>query len=707
MVGVSEGHCMMDFMPNDSEPALAARAQELLTELAGPGAQLRPQQLEAIDLVVAQRRRALVVQRTGFGKSAIYFIATALLRGAGAGPTLVVSPLLALMRDQVAAAERMGVRAATVNSTNADAWAEIERRLAANEVDLLCISPERLNSPAFVESILPKLAASLGMLVIDEAHCISDWGHDFRPDYRRIRDAIANLPAGTPVLATTATANARVCIDVAEQLGDDVTVLRGGLDRESLVLGVARVPSLAHRLAWLAQHLPTLSGTGIVYCLTVAQTTQVAEFLRSRGIDAVDYSSAVPSELREQREAAFRANEVEVLVATSALGMGVDKPDVAFVCHLGAPPSPVAYYQQVGRAGRSLDRAEAWLLPGEEDRAIWDWFASVGMPPEPLVQRVLDALASSSPNDPVSLMELERAVDLRRGRLEAMLKILDVDGAVRRRGKGWVRTDVPWSYDRDRVARIEAARRHEADAMVGYAAGTSCLMEQLRADLDDPGAEPCGRCQVCTGAADPVVLDSAVVRAAVEFLRGVDIEIEPRKQWARGLDEPRGNLKPDRRAEVGRSLSRVDDAGWWPLVEQAFTSGAVEGELIEGLIELLERWPAASSAKAITWIPSTRRDPLLAGIVEQLAARRGLTVLVPLARTFSAPPQSATQNAAHRVRNVWGAFSVDAEVLRPAGGAPLFVLDDVYDSGWTMTVVADRLRAAGVSAVLPLVLARR
>ncbi|HNI34305.1 MAG TPA: RecQ family ATP-dependent DNA helicase, partial [Microthrixaceae bacterium] len=328
---------------------IADTAAEHLRQLAGPDAVLRPAQLEAITAAVEDRRRSLVVQRTGFGKSAVYFIATRMLRDAGAGPTLVVSPLLALMRDQVAAAERMGVRSATINSTNLDDWSEIEAGLAAGEIDLLCISPERLNHHRFARQVLPRLAAGLGLLVIDEAHCISDWGHDFRPDYRRIRDAIANLDPSTPVIATTATANERVALDVAEQLGDDVLVLRGTLDRESLSLGVARLGSLAERLAWLALRIGAVDGTGIVYCLTVEQTTQVASFLAAQGIDAVAYSGQTPADERVPLEEAFKANRLKALVATSALGMGVDKSDVTFVYHMGAPPSPIAYYQQVGR----------------------------------------------------------------------------------------------------------------------------------------------------------------------------------------------------------------------------------------------------------------------------------------------------------------------------------------------------------------------
>jgi ATP-dependent DNA helicase RecQ len=683
---------------------LADRAQEHLSELAGPEARLRPEQLEAIEVIVARRGRALVVQRTGFGKSAIYFISTRLLRDAGAGPTLVVSPLLALMRDQVAAAGRMGVRSATINSTNVDDWDRIEAEVAAGEVDLLCISPERLNNATFVGRVLPRLASRLGLLVIDEAHCISDWGHDFRPDYRRIRDAIANLAPGTPILATTATANARVCADVTEQLGEGVTTLRGNLDRESLHLGVANLPSLAHRYAWLARRLPQVDGTGIVYCLTVAQTSEVAGFLRGRGIDAAAYSSDTPPEERARLEGAFKANELKVLVATSALGMGVDKPDVNFVFHLGAPPSPIAYYQQVGRAGRSVPRAEAWLLPDGADQAIWEWFAAVGMPSEALVRRTIEVLGE----EPTTIVELERSVDLRRTRLETLLKILDVDGAVRREGSGWVLTGAEWRYDRERVARVEAARAAEAEAMIEYAASRTCLMAFLRESLDDDAVEPCGRCAVCLATPDPVVLDDEIVQAAVEHLRGIEVVLEPRKQWPRGLDVPRGNIAGEARAEPGRALCRVGDAGWWPAVDSCLRSGRLDAELVDGIAHALRAWKWEERPRWVTSVPSRRHDAVLAELASELARIGRLASGPVIARVREGRPQSELANAAHKLRNVWNAFEVRPGALDDPAAfqGPGLVIDDAYDSGWTATVVAATLRGAGSGPVLPFALTR-
>ncbi|MEO9222336.1 MAG: RecQ family ATP-dependent DNA helicase, partial [Mycobacteriaceae bacterium] len=352
---------------------LRAQAEQLLRQLAGGAAVLREDQWVAIEALVVQRRRALVVQRTGWGKSAVYFIAASLLRSAGSGPTIIVSPLLALMRNQVAAAERAGVRAATINSGNVTEWDEVHAEVSAGNLDVLLVSPERLNNPDFRERVLPSLAADAGLVVVDEAHCVSDWGHDFRPDYRRIRTLLAELPEGVPVLATTATANDRVVTDVASQLGvggGDTFVLRGGLDRQSLHLSVVQVNGSQRRAAWLAQHLAELPGSGIIYTLTVAQAEELAGHLNEQGHTVGAYTGRTDPGEREALESDLLGNRVKALVATSALGMGFDKPDLGFVIHLGAPASPIAYYQQVGRAGRASDRAEVVLLPGAEDRDI-------------------------------------------------------------------------------------------------------------------------------------------------------------------------------------------------------------------------------------------------------------------------------------------------------------------------------------------------
>src|SRR3954463_14927729 len=368
-------------------------AERHLRALVGrDDAELREDQWRAIEALAVDRRRALGVQRTGWGKSAVYFVATLLLRAGGSGPTVIVSPLLALMRNQIAAAERAGIRAVTINSTNMESWEPIHDAIRAGEIDVLLVSPERLNNPGFRDEVLPRLAATCGLLVVDEAHCISDWGHDFRPDYRRIRTLLGDLPDGIPVLATTATANARVTADVAGKLGTNVLVLRGSLDRETLRLGVVRLNTPEQRLAWLADHLVEQPGSGIVYCLTVAATQEVADYLRSRGHDVAAYSGRTDTAERQALEEDLAQGRIKALVATSALGMGFDAP-LGFVVNLGAPSSPVSYYQQIGRAGRGITgAASVVLLPGLEDRDIWASFASLAFPREELVRRPLASL---------------------------------------------------------------------------------------------------------------------------------------------------------------------------------------------------------------------------------------------------------------------------------------------------------------------------
>ena len=684
-------------------PPLADRAAQLLADLAGPEAVLRADQLRAIEALVVDRARVLVVQRTGWGKSAVYWIATRLLRDEGAGPTLVVSPLLALMRDQVAAAARMGIAARTINSTNADAWREIEDELAAGAVDVLLISPERLNNPSFRTSVLPRLSAAVGMLVIDEAHCISDWGHDFRPDYRRIATVLASLGPGVPVLATTATANERVTADVAAQIGSTTLTLRGTLDRESLRLAVVPLPTTAERLAWLSEEISAESGAGIVYCLTVAEVERVAAFLASQGLAVAAYSGDTPPEQREQVEADLAANRLRAVVATSALGMGYDKPDLAFVIHLGSPSSPIAYYQQVGRAGRAIATARAVLLPAAEDSAIWAYFDATAFPPRDLVERVVRAIEADGP---VTVPALEEVVNLRRGRLEALLKVLDVEGAVERQGSGWVRTTEPWAYDEERLALVDQHRKAEQVAMRAYATTTGCRMRFLRDALDDPGSQDCGRCDSCTGSAAARPPDAARTAAALAHLRGADVVLEPRKQWPRGVEVRRGNIKPHLQVDTGRALAFADDPGWGPVVTAALEEdGPLGDELLQGLAAVLKRWPWVERPTSITWIPSRGHPVLVRSMAEQLAALGHLPLVEALRRSRpDDPPQRLMANSWRQCTNVVDAFVADTDGLPPG---PVLVVDDTWASGWTMTVAGEALRSAGSGPVLPLVLWRR
>ncbi|MEJ7629074.1 MAG: RecQ family ATP-dependent DNA helicase [Nocardioidaceae bacterium] len=698
---------------------LRADAEAVLRALVGSAlAVLRDDQWSAIEALVLDRRRALVVQRTGWGKSAVYFVATALLRARGAGPTVIVSPLLALMRNQIAAATRAGIHAVTINSTNPEQWASLYDAIGRAEVDVILVSPERLNNPDFRDTALPNLAATAGLVVVDEAHCISDWGHDFRPDYRRIRTLLAELPTAVPVLATTATANSRVVTDVAEQLSvsgeaslADVLVLRGSLDRESLHLGVLRLPSHPARLAWLAANLSRLEGSGIIYCLTVAATKDVAEHLRQQGHRVAAYSGQTDQAERLAAEDDLLHNRVKALVATSALGMGFDKPDLGFVIHLGAPPSPIAYYQQVGRAGRGVEEAVVILLPGREDVDVWAYFASLSFPPERDVRETISALEAH--DRPMSTAMLETRVALPRGRLEAMLKVLDVDGAVRRVRGGWTSTGAPWSYDAVRYARVAETRRVEQQAMLDYELTTQCRLEFLRLALDDPSAEPCGRCDNC----GPLTLDAGVDDVALEEARlrlaRPGVTVEPRRLWPTALSslgiDLAGRIAADEQAEPGRAVGRFTDLGWGTALRELFAAGAEDDDvpipLRHALVEVLEAWDFGDVAgpDSIASIHSATRPLLARHLAAGLARYTGWPEVARFAVSSSAPPPRSGVNSAHRLADVRGRLTLEGQARLP--GRRVLLLDDRTSSGWTLAVAARELRRAGADAVFPLVLA--
>ncbi|MBQ0926174.1 RecQ family ATP-dependent DNA helicase [Saccharopolyspora endophytica] len=701
------------------EEALRELAEERLRALAGPEAALREDQWAAIRALVLERRRALVVQRTGWGKSAVYFIATALLRELGEGPTVIVSPLLALMRNQVAAAANAEVHAATINSANPEEWTDIEERVAAGEVDVLLVSPERLNNPDFRDTILPELTQNAGLLVVDEAHCISDWGHDFRPDYRRLRTLLTELPEGVPVLATTATANDRVVADVSDQLGvggeftdpQETLVLRGALDRESLRLGVVRLPTAQARLGWLAGQLKELPGSGIIYTLTVAAAHEITSYLREQGYEVAAYSGRTDPAEREQAEADLLENKVKALVATSALGMGFDKPDLGFVVHVGAPSSPIAYYQQIGRAGRGVQRAEVLLLPGPEDREIWSYFASLAFPPEHTVRAVLDTLAEQGK---LSTAALEPHVELGRNRLEMVLKVLDVDGAVQRVKGGWEATGEPWHYDAERYRRIEAERQAEQQAMIDYQATSSCRMEFLRRQLDDPHAEPCGRCDNCTGSGYSAEVDEQAVQQAQERLQRPGVDIAPRKMWPSGMSalgvDASGKLPADEQATTGRAIGRLTDIGWGNRLRELLATGAPDQELPDDLfqaaIKVLAAWEWEQRPVGVVALGSRTRPKLVRSLAERIAGIGRLPLLGEVLTNPNTMPNRAT-NSAQRVASLWRQFKIDEELAGQLAAldGPVLLMDDYADTGWTATVVGRMIRRAGAPAVLPFTLA--
>ncbi|HEX5560383.1 MAG TPA: DEAD/DEAH box helicase [Nocardioidaceae bacterium] len=708
--------------------ARAAVADRVVAAMAGPGARLREDQAVAVAALCEPGARVLVVQATGWGKSAVYWAATGVRRSEGAGPTLVVSPLLSLMRDQVAAARRAGLSAATVNSSNIEEWAGIETDLRAGGLDVLLVSPERLANPGFGRRVLDGLAGRLGLLVIDEAHAVSDWGHDFRPDYRRVSEVLRRLNPQTPVLATTATANQRVTDDVAEQLGRDLSadsagtlVLRGQLARASLELSVVPALSPLERYAWVVDHLPRLDGSGIVYTLTVADAERLASAIADVHGDAVAvaaYTGQLDAARRHELEDALRGNRLKALVATSALGMGYDKPDLGFVVHVGAPPSPVSYYQQVGRAGRAIDHAHAVLLPSDADSGVWEYFATSTIPVPEQVRQVLDVL-DRSPDEPLSVVAVEAQTGVRRGRVELMLKQLAVDGVVERVESGWRATGEPWHHDAEHYAGVVAVRRREADIMRSYVRGEKCLMELLQESLDDPAAAPCGRCSACRGSL-PDALErqpsAQTVARVTGLLRGQVHLLAPRKMWPGGAFGARGRIRADESHEPGRTLVFADAPEWRETVAALFgspdpTAGAVRGvveEVAEACVRLLTQWRSAWSSRpeVVVDLAATGRPEVVGSVADRIA-EVGRLSRSRLPGPSTAPDLrelgSADEAAYWRDR----LDPAGPDVVEAVRGRTVLLVVDESSSLWPVTVASAVLRRAGATAVLPLLLHRR
>ncbi|MBN3759882.1 RecQ family ATP-dependent DNA helicase [Burkholderia sp. Ac-20365] len=694
---------------------MATRAnalQYLQVAMDNRGAEFRDGQWEAIDHIVNQRGKVLCVQRTGWGKSMVYFASAKLMRDQGAGVTLIISPLLALMRNQIEAAERLGLRALTVNSTNREEWDHVRNELLADRVDLLLISPERLANDEFIAQTLQPIAARIALLVIDEAHCISDWGHDFRPDYRRIGQVLARLPGNIAVLATTATANRRVEQDVAEQLGGAVAVQRGPLIRNSLALQNIRLHTPADRLAWLAVHIPQLPGSGIVYVLTTRDADRVAEWLQQNGVDAHAYHSGKSDGERQALEHALLANDIKCLVATNALGMGYDKPDLTFVIHYQTPGNVVAYYQQVGRAGRAIPMAYGVLLSGEEEDAINEFFRDSSFPPEWQVERVLEALENA--DDGMKVREIERAVNLRQSQIEKVLKLLVVEprSPVMRIDGAWYRTANPYQFDRVRIEHLTHQREAEWEQMKDYLENESCLMRFLAGALDDPAANACGRCAVCLGnPVLPVEIERATKIAAQRFVRHSEMPLELKKQWdLEALPDyevaygwSRQNIPPALRGEEGRILSRWGEPVWGELVASGKAEGRFDDELVDATADLLRnRWREVAGIEWVTCIPSRRHPELVPDFAARLANALGVPFLPVIQKTRETEPQKRMENRFHQCHNLDGAF----EVHLPDGAeSPVLLIDDVVDSAWTLTLAAALLRQAGTSAVFPFALA--
>ncbi len=671
----------------------------------------REGQWEAIDSVVNKNKKLLLVQRTGWGKSIVYFLSTRILRDRGKGITIIISPLLALMRNQIEAAERIGIRAATINSANTDDWENIKNEVLHDKVDVLLISPERLANDNFIETVLLPLSDDIGLFVVDEAHCISDWGHDFRPDYRRIVNILKRVPENLPILATTATANNRVVKDVEQQLSN-FEISRGPLARESLYLQTLRLPDQAQRLAWLAEHIPNFPGTGIIYTLTKRDAEIVSGWLRHNNINAEPYYSNVKNDdypdsnlYRQAMEEKLLKNEIKALVATSALGMGYDKPDLGFVIHYQAPGSVVSYYQQVGRAGRAIDKAYGILLTGKEDVDIHEYFRRKAFPDEKEVLEILNLLEKY---EGLSVIAIQAHINLSKGNIEKVLKILSVENPapVIKQGSKYYRTPVKFKMDKNRIEFLTHQKEKEWLQMQEYIDHNECLMNFLQKALDDPTYQKCNNCENCKSLISiPADFKRELANDAYRFIRrnemplNLKIQVAPDSFPVYGFT---GNLHPSLRGETGRILSRWGDAGWGHVVADGKHNNHFDDELVGAVVEMIkDRWSPSPMPLYVTCVPSLNHIDLVPDFSKRVADKLGLKFLNIIKKVKNNSQQKFMQNRFNQCLNLDGVFIIESNL----NGSPVFLMDDIVDSCWTLTIITALLKQAGAGPVFPIALA--
>ena len=686
-----------------ADQELFSRATAILKNLYGENARFRPGQYEAIERTIKEKR-LLVVQKTGWGKSLVYFICTKLLREEGAGVTLVISPLLALMDNQLSAARKMGLNCAALNSTTANERELILMGMEANTYDLVLATPESLMNKKF-RQYLPDIR--IGLLVIDEAHCISDWGHDFRLEYNKIYRVIEQLQPNVPVLATTATANNHVIEDLQNQMGKP-KVSRGHLMRDNLSIQILPLSDKESRYAWILDNIGRLPGTGIIYCLSRKDCTWLSDFLCENGISAEPYFSGDGEQEKQSQETLkrFLNDEIKVIVSTIKLGMGFDKGNVSFVIHFQCPKNVIAYYQQIGRAGRNISFARTFLMLGGEDYRIHKGFIENAFPTESEMKRIRQYITACP--GVCTVNKICAAIDISKKKILKVLDFLEDEGLIEKEwrsstsGKPYAvykSTVAPFVYRGEHYEAIKQIRYRELEQMQTIANTSECLSRTVVSCLDDIEDHDCGICSNCDPKGRfPVTVSAVSKRRAIDFLENLTIPIDPWNYW------PRNNLVADTKNYYpnlqGIALSKYNE-GLGKLVRDGkYSTQKFDDQLVRKGARVLKKYIKEHDLCCVTAVPSLNTN-VVPDYAKRLADACGLPY-VDLLRKTNRSHQKDLNNTAHQFVNAYKSFESISSASIPSG---VILVDDMVDSGLTLAVCGARLGQAGCERVFPLALA--
>ena len=632
-------------------------------------------------------RRVLFIEKTGFGKSLCFqFPATQL-----DGVTIVFSPLIALMRDQVRSMQDKGIRAAAINSNQEDDEnATIITNAQNNQLDILYIAPERMENAAWITAAREM---KIAMVVIDEAHCISMWGQSFRPNYRRIVNLVRLLPRNFPVLATTATATPRVQEDIIEQVGTDLIPIRGQLMRSNIRLFVVHVESEDEKFFWLAEYLPKLKKTGIVYTGTQANTDIFSNWLQFLKFNSAAYSGRLDAESRMRIETDFINNKYDCVVSTNALGMGIDKPDIRFIIHTQVPQSPIHYYQEIGRAGRDGQEAFAILLyNAKEDRELPQSFVDGSKPPIKMYNKVIEV----TKRELLGLNDIIRRTNLKKTHVEIILSDLMDQGIInqqiiRNSKKYFFNPDAP-ALDLTAFETLRNAQNQELERMLEYTGISSCRMQYLCNYLGDERQGACGVCDNDARQHMRVVATEAMKQQLQEFRETFFpvLEVETTKsKIVNGVAASYYGV-----SNVGAALrhSKYEGGGDFP------------DWLLRLTLKAFRKYYGNTKFDLILYVPPTESGDLVKNFAEKISRTLGIPISHKLVKTAETSPQKVFQSGISKKDNVHGkfAYQTPAEIA----GKSILLIDDIFDSGYTIKEIGQYLTNIGAATIAPLVIAR-